>query len=385
MNIRFSLLGAALALTSAVFADVDWMVLPRYSRSGRMLLHGTRDAAFRDGQPVRIVPLVRLHTPKPENGAKYKFLRLGIVCGINEKGLACFWTNGDPTHDRNPAKKAGVLEPRAAAVAMLRHCATAKEAAAYLRRAFDRKLVCGSAIFFVADANRAQVIECSPRHFASWELARPFCIYSNCWRLPGMDDGSANPIGRATTYYEREWVVREALRGPFDERGTISVADSIRASRVNAAEANGEAFAKRRGPAQVTAAAFNRNSADSYLFEIDSEFPGELSCVYAALGPQRHTVYLPIPLAAADQLPEVLSSEQWSEQAVRLLAAANGEDPVRPELLEFERRQIADFAEARERARHLLQRDRCDEARQLLRETLARQTAETLEFLTKLQ
>ena len=41
--------------------------------------------------------------------------------------------------------------------------------------------------------------------------------------------------------------------------------------------------------------------------------------------------------------------------------------------------------EARERARHLFQRARCEEARQLLRETLARQTAETLEFLTKLQ
>ena len=385
MNTRYALLGAMLALTTAAFADVDWMVLPRYSRSGRMLVHGTRDAAFRDGKPVRIVPSVRLHTPDPENKAKYKFLRMSIISGLNEKGLAVIWTNGDPTHDRNPAKTAGVLEPRAAAVAMLRSCATAKEAAAYMRKAFDKKRVSGSAIFFVADPNHAQVIECSPRHFASWELARPFCIYSNSWKLPGMDDGSANPIGRATTYYEREWVVREALRTSFDERGSVSVADSIRASRVNAAEANGEAFAKRRGPAKVTAAAFNRNSADSYLFELDSEYPGELSCVYAALGPQRHTVYLPIPMGAADKLPEALSGEEWSGQAVRLHAAASPEDPVRPELVEFERRQLADFAGAREEARYLLQRDRCEEARQLLRETLARQTKETLEFLTKLK
>ena len=385
MNIRYAMLGAMLALTAAVFADVDWMILPKYSSSGRMLVHGARYGVSRDGkQPVRIVPKLRFSTPETDKAAKYNYLRLGSICGMNEKGLAVIWSSGNPTCDKNPKKTPGPIYT-VATVTTLRSCATAEQALKHLRGAFDKKLVSGSSILLVADPKRAFVIECSPKHFASWELPHAFCVYSNCWKLPGMDDGSVDNANRATTNFQREWAAREALKQALDEKKAISVADSIRASRLSVAEVNDKAFSKRRGWLKLTSAPYNRFSTESYLFDLDCEFPAELSCVYAALGPQRHTVYLPIPFGAADKLPEELSAPEWSDEARRLRDAAQPDDPVRPELLEFEQKQLADYAKVREEARWLLRLEKREEALKLLHDTLVRQTGETAEFLQKLK
>ena len=386
MNIRCAVFGAVLALAATAFADVDWMILPKYSSSGRMLAHGARYGVSRDGkQPVRIVPKLRFTTPQTDKSAKYKYLRCGSICGVNEKGLAIIWSSGNPTCDKNPKKKNGVYNYSLSTIATLRSCATAEQALKHLRRAFDKKLISGSSIYLVTDPKRAFVIECSPRHFASWELPHAFCVYSNCWKLPGMDDGSVDNANRATSNFQREWAAREALKQVLDEKKALSVADSIRASRLSVAEVNDKAFSKRRGWLKLTSAPYNRFSTESYLFELDCEFPAELSCVYAALGPQRHTVYLPIPFGAADQLPEVLSDKAWSDEAYRLRDAAKPEDPMRPELLEFEQKQLADFDKVREEVRWLLRLEKREEALKLLHDTLEKQTKETLEFLQKLQ
>ena len=386
MNVRNAVLGVMLALTAVAFADVDWMILPKSSSSGRMLVHGVRYGVSRDGkQPVRIAPKLKFFSPQTDKSAKYKYLRSGTIAGMNEKGLAVFWSSGNPTRDKKHKKKASTYAANMATAPILRSCATAEQAVGHMRRAFDKGLISGSSIFLVADPKRAFVIECAPRHFASWELPQAFCVYSNCWKLPGMDDGSVGTADRAANNYQREWAAREALKQALDEKKALSVADSIRASRLSVAEVNDKAFSKRRGWLKLTSAPFNRFSADGYLFELDCEFPAELSCLYAALGPQRHMVYLPIPMGAADKLPEELSSKEWSEQAVRLRDAAQPEDPVRPELLEFEQKQLADFAKVRAEARWLLRLEKREEAMKLLHDTLERQTKETQEFLTKLK
>ena len=387
MNTRFAVLGAILTLTAtAAFADVDWMILPKYSASGRMLVHAARYGVSRDGkQPVRIFPKMRFITPQTDKDAKYRYLRLGAICGLNEKGLAVAWSSGNPTRDKNPKKKSAAYASYGATATILRSCATAEQALKHMRKAFDKKLISGSSIYLVADPKRAFVIECAPKHFASWELPHAFCVYSNCWKLPGMDDASIDNANRATSNFQREWAAREALKQALDEKKALSVADSIRASRLSVAEVNDKAFSKRRGWLKLTSAPYNRFSADGYLFELDCEFPAELSCVYAALGPQRHTVYLPIPMGAADQLPEELSKPEWSEQAVRLRDASKPEDPMRPELLDFEQKQLADYAKVREEARWLLRLEKREEALKLLHDTLERQTKETQEFLSKLQ
>ena len=81
----------------------------------------------------------------------------------------------------------------------------------------------------------------------------------------------------------------------------------------------------------------------------------------------------------------MLSDKEWSDEACRLRDAAKPADPVRPELLEFENKQIADFAKVREEARWLLRLEKRDEALKLLHDTLTRQTKETSDLLKGLK
>ena len=389
-HFALSALTGTIALTAV--ADVDWMILPKYTSTGLMMIHGTRDISPKSKVP-RVYPGMRLDTPEQNKLAKYKYLRIGsskgnfCFCGMNEKGLGVIFTGGTPTSDKNPPPSPDVLPPNAATVAMLRSCATAQQAVDLMRDAFSKKLLSGSAIFLVADPNRAFVIESSPEHFASWELPHAFCAYSNSWKLPGMADGALPDAYRATNHYQREWMARERLKHAFDAKKVISVADSLAVSRTTVEEANGEAFAKQRGKAVLAKdiAPFTKRSVDSYLFELDSEFPAELSCVYAALGPARHTVYLPIPLGAADKLPKEIFMKEWVDNAYRLRDAADPAAPVRPELLEFENKLHRDYAKTRAKVRSLMRQDKFAEARKLLHATLDRQAKETFEFLNNLK
>ena len=392
---------AAVALTgilaATAVADVDWMILPKYSTSGRTLLHCTRDLTSKTAKNVLTekgalpsTPGMRLETPQSNKLVKYSYLRIGnkngfCFCGLNEKGLAVAFTGGDPTSDKNPKKDANTHTGNTATVILLRSCATAQAAVRHMQDAFKQKIISGSSIIFVADPMRAFVIECSPRHFASWELPHAFCVYSNCWKLPGMDDGSIGTATRAANNYQREWAAREVLRNAFDANKTIAVKDSLAASRINAADGNGEAYAKRRGKAKLTTAPFNPSSFDSYLFDLDPEFPDVLSCVYVAWGPWRHTVYLPIPMGAADALPKALFDEEWVKSAYRRRDAVAEDAPENEELLKFEAAQLAEFGKARSKAREMLRRDERDEAKKLLRETLEKQAEATLEFLKGLK
>ena len=379
-------------ITLTTVADVDWMILPKYTSTGLMMIHGTRDISPKSKVP-RVYPGMRLDTPEQNKLAKYKYLRIGsgngnfCFCGMNEKGLGVIFTGGTPTWDKDPSPSPSVLPPNSATVVMLRSCATARQAVDMMRRASQNRQLSGSAIFFVADPNQAFVIESAPAHFASWQLPHAFCAYSNCWKLPGMDDASLSDGYRAANNYQREWMARERLKQAFDAKKIISPADSLAVSRLTVEEANGEAFAKRRGKAVLVKdiAPFNKRSVDSYLFELDCEFPAELNCVYAALGPARHTVYLPIPLGAADKLPKEIFQKEWVDNAYRLRDAADPAAPVRPELLEFENKLHKDFAKARAKARALMRQDKFDQGRKLLRDTLERQAKETLEFLNNLK
>ena len=389
MNLKSVAITALIGtLATAAFADVDWIIKPGCSASGRMIVQGTRDAG-RGGK--RIVPGMLLGTPEGNKAVKYRFLRIGskqgfCFCGMNEKGLAIIYTGGEPSRDKNPAKVDGnTHKPHAATVIMLRSCATAEEAVRHMRNASKKRIVAGNTTYLIADPTRAFVVECSPGHFASSEIPHEFCVYSNNWRLPGMDGCSLGSAERTVFNFQREWAAREALRLAFDVRRKISVADSIRASRVSTEEANGAGFAKRRGKFRVYAAPYNSSSADSYLFELDKEFPGELSCVYAAYGPFRHTVYLPIPMGATDALPKEVTDATYLDSVYRLRDAANAADPVRPELLKFENARIAEFAKVRETARGMLRAGNREEARQLLRSTLAKQARATADFLNSLK
>ena len=380
MNFKVLTLAAAAALAPRLAADTEWLVTPQYSTSGRMMLHANRESVPRGSAPVW------MSYDAPGKGT-YGFLRIGnkggaCFAGINEKGLAAAYTTGDPSDDKRPAKSAGNWTGHAAVVISLRLSATADQARKHIHKAFRDKLISESMVVFLADPRKAVVIECSPQHYASWDLKDSYCVYSHMWKLPGMDDGSIRSTGSAEVCSLREWGVREGLRLCREANGgRISVAGSIAVSRLNAHDISAPEYEKQRGKSPVPYAPYNKRAQDSYLFELDAEYPGFLSRVYIALGPARHTVYLPIALPALKNLPpEILEPEYFRLAAARHEAAAP-DAPVNAALPEFEKKLHREFEEKSDEARMMLLAGKRDEAEKILNDLAKKQAAEALAFL----
>ena len=384
MKFRYFAIVAAAMFAMHLAADTEWMITPQYSDSGRMLLHANREGAAHKSAPIWM-------RWDPAGKGTYGFLRIGnksgaSFAGINEKGLAVAYTTGDPSDDRKPPKSSSNVGGHAAVIVSLRLSANADRARARLHKAFKDKLISESMVVFIADPRKALVIECSPQHYASWEIKDSYCVYSHMWKLPGMDDGSIRSTGSAEVCALREWGVREGLRRIRSEnKGRIPVAGSIAVSRLNAYDVSTPEYEKQRGKSPVPYAPYNKRAQDSYLFELDAEYPEFLSRVYVAFGPARHTVYLPIALPALKDLPpEILTPEYFKFAATRHNAAAP-ETPVSKELLDFEKKLHREFEEKCDEARDLLIKGKSAEAEKHLNDLARKQAAAAFAFLRDLK
>jgi hypothetical protein len=384
MKFKYLAMAVVATLAAQLAADTEWIVTPNFSASGRMLLHANRE------QAVVKCPPVWMSYDRAQKGT-YGFLRIGnkgglCFAGINEKGLAAAYTSGDPTDDRKPPRDKRNWSGHAAVVISLRLSATADQARARIHNAFKNKLINGSMVVFLADPRKAVVIECSPLHYASWDLKDSYCVYSHMWKLPGMDDGSIRSTGSVDVCTQREWGVREGLhRVRTENQGRIPVSGSIAVSRMNVNDLNGEEYEKQRGKPPVLYAPYNKRAQDSCIFELDAEYPEFLSRVYLAFGPARHTVYLPIALPALKDLPQEILDPDFFGGAMARHKAADPAAPVDPAILEFEKKLHREFEEQNDEARRLLMKGRRDEAGKLLNDLAKKQAAETLAFLRGLK
>ena len=388
MNLRtqFRILAVAAAALFAprLAADTEGMITPKYSATGRMLLHANRGAA-----PVKLPPVWMSYDPAKKG--TYGFLRIGnkdglCFAGINEKGLAAAYTTGDPTDDKRPPRDKRNWSGHAAVVISLRLSATADQARARLHKAFKDRLISESMVLFLADPRKAVVVECSPRHYASWDLKDSYCVYAHMWKLPGMDDGSIRSIASVDVCTQREWGVREGLRRVrSDNDGRIPVAGSIAVSRLNVNDLNTEEYRKQRGKPPVVQAPYQSNAQDSYLFELDAEYPEYLSRVYIAFGPARHTVYLPIALPALKDLPKEILDPEYFGGALARRNAADPATPVDEKIIAFEKKLHGEFEEQCDEARLLLMKGKRAEAEKLLNDLAHKQAAEAFEFLRGLK
>ena len=241
-------------------------------------------------------------------------------------------------------------------------------------------------VVFFADPRKAVIVECSPRHYASWDLKDSYCVYSHMWKLPGMDDGSVRSTGSVDVCTQREWGAREGLRRVRDENdGRIPVAGSIAVSRLNVNDLNADAYKKQRGKPPIVQAPHQSNAQDSYLFELDAEYPGYLSRVYVAFGPARHTVYLPLALPALKDLPKEILDPEYFRGAAARHQAADPAAPVDERIIAFEKKLRGEFEEQSDEARLLLMKGKRAEAEKLLTELAHKQAAETSEFLRGLK
>ena len=352
-------------------ADTSWIVKPAASTSGRMQLFTSRTDK----------PLPRtIKVDAPKSAKQFKSMRFGdkdrgfAFAGINTNGVAVAFIGAGPTAEKPNSPKQGehLCTGSYAVGQMLRNCKNAKQAVEVLNKAGQKGYISGAMIFLIVDPDQAFIFEGSPRHKASYRLGLNYAVYTNVWKLPGMEDASVRVPKDFPIYAQREWVAKTGIIRARKGDRKVSVPEAIAVSRLNAADAKRE---------DVASAPSEKNSIDAYLFEIDKKHPGILSCVFVAMGPQRHTVYLPVPLGAMDALPEELVSGAWAALGDGIARKAAPDDPVSDEIVELERCLHQEFNDVRYKAVQLLDEKKVDEAKALLRDTLKHQTRDVLKFM----
>ena len=368
-----ALLCAATPLASR--ADTSWIVKPAASTSGRMQLFTSRADK----------PLPRtIIIDTPKSAKQFKSMRFGdnkkgfAFAGINSRGVAVAFTGAGPTTEKPNRPKQGehLYTGYYAVGQILRNCKNAKQAVDMLNKAGQKGFIADAMIFLIADPDQAFIFEGSPRHKATYKLGLNYAVYSNVWKLPGMEDASARVPKDFPVCAQREWVAKTGIIRARKGDRKVSIPEAIAVSRLNAADAKRE---------DVASAPSEKNTIDAYLFEIDKKHPGILSCVYVAMGPQRHTVYLPVPLGALDALPPELVNGEWATLGDEAAKKSTPETPVSDDITELERCIFQEFNDIRYKAGQLLDENKTDEAKTLLRDTLKSQTKEVLKFMQEHQ
>ena len=210
-----------------VVGDTTWLI--RGGAAQRAIIHTCREA--KDQRQFQI--------EYKDGSLVVKDARGNCFAALNKYGVAAAFSEGDPNTDAEPAQP---LAGSQVVTALAASSKTAEQALAEVRKIFDAGRISGGQILFIADAKRAFVVECSPRHFAAQELTRAFCVYANSWKLPGMDETSSASSKRAYTVYQKEWTARELLRRALTAHHGITVADTIAVSRFDKDDVNTDEF-----------------------------------------------------------------------------------------------------------------------------------------------
>jgi dipeptidase len=381
---KIGFVSTALAVLAAAAcparACTSWVILPEASRSGNMIIQKVLDNPYSPlDADFRVAP----------NG--WRWLRIGRYGGpsvaINEKGVAITTNTGD--HWSPAARKLDDerhwFDSFGLEWQVVKNCATAEEGVEALKNLarnglfnYSRGRSNMGTNVLVADAKRAFALELATGYCEAAELTCGMHVIANAWRLPGGESISISSMTDTITNRTRDACARKALQegmidGKYTLRGCFAASRMVR----------GRKYAERYVFVPGSRKARNM-SLLSGCFEIDAEFPACLSCAYTALGPPRHTVFLPIPMAVR-QLPDKMRDGRWAQMAFDHQEAFGPEHGDLRKIVELEDRFLTEFAATREEARRLLKAGKKDEAVKLLNNTFERHYAEADAVLTELQ
>ena len=363
---------ATVCFAANASACTSWMIHPSASASGMMLVQKCRDS--------RVTPL-DADIRRTRHGVKW--MRIGMfkhvpLFAANERGLIAIMNDGDDLTLKHPDKEyPDINDARmwTACAEMMRQmmdqCTTAEEATR-LTLHFCRSRLQGGrgGTMFIADTKRGFMIDLGPGYAEAQELTGGMIIITNCMHLPGIEEFSIKGVGGTRSDRSREANTRAELRKRrVNEKYTVK--GTMEVSRLLCKDNMLEKYPCRR------------NSLGGVCFEIDPEFPAELTTAYIALGPQQHTVYLPTPMALK-QLPKEIVDSSWADMAYKIREKVGYDHKYIARFDAFEERILAEYEQVRREARALLKDGKKAEAVKLLTDCYQRQYAEGLKLLREL-
>ena len=362
----FSLVGAAFSAD----ACTSWVLHRSCTKNGRMILQKCRDSfPSRLDADIRVAP----------NG--WRWMRIGSYqhypnFGMNEKGVAITMNDGDQTDVKHPGKGRAGMSAAITIRMVVTNCETAEQAVEMIKHVGRTGIKLGSnASYLIADPKHAYLIDLAHGYAEVKQISGGSIVISNTWHLPGGEEISVKTLSSGRSDRAREANTRMALQKK-QKRGKYTVRGSFDVSRMACGKLHKERFPYRVGKG-------GGNSLGCSCFELDGEFPAYLSYAYIALGPQQHTIYLPVPMSLG-QLPDKLRDGSWAMLAYDLRAKVGTNPKYLAEISALEDQFLAEVEANRVKARELLKAGSRDEAAKLLNDAFARHYAAADALLTRL-
>ena len=349
----------------------SWIITPEISSTGACMVQKNRDYK---GQNLLSARLFRAMP------GKYKIITVndlwssGAGAVMNEKGLMIVQNDGSNVlqSDWFPSKVniGSIFTLRYVA----EHCADLDEAVAMMKKLHRLGLVRSISLYLLADPERGMIFEATPRHFSCSEVNFSFEVRANNYLLPGMRGSVAQKRDAFLNGANRRYAASEFLRKVVENKGKVAPFDLMQLARFRE-----PGIEKKYDYRSVC----YKYSLASTMFVPDRQFPDYLSVTFVALGPQRHTVFLPIPMGLS-AIPESLANGDWGTKAIKLSEKLPLDHHKLPEFEAVETRFIDEFFAAREAARKLLLTGKRQDAVKLLDELFRRQYAQAQEFLNRI-
>ena len=346
----------------------SWIITPDVSATGACMVQKNRDYK---GQNLLSA---RLYRAEP---GKYKVITVndlwssGAGAVMNEKGLMIVQNDGSSVLKQELPNRSITV----GCIFMLRHiaehCANLDEAVAMLKKFYRTGLGRSSSIYLLADLDSGAIIETTGKHLAYAEVNFSYEVRANNYLLPGMRSTVNKTRDAFLNGANRRYAASEFLRKVVADKGKIAPFDLMRLARFR--QPGIEKTYKYRSVC-VNA------SLASTMFVPDRQFPEYLSVAFVALGPQRHTVFLPIPMGLS-AMPESLINGDWGSKALALSNVLPLDHKHLPEFETVETRFIDEFFAAREQARMLLVSGKRPEAVKLLDKVFRKQYGEAKQIL----
>ena len=368
-KIAFCIFASAAGVMAAE-ACTSWVIHSSATKTGRMMVNKCRD-----NTPGR----VNADIVKSPRG--WRILRLGEYpiwagFGMNEKGVVVACNDGDALTVAHRRGEHVQINSPAILSQVLAECDNAYDGAVLYRdhcRAFRRPSGGtrnhGSTLL-VADPKRAFIVDVGAGYGEIKEVTNGLFVYSNKMHLPGNEYISCCLLGGFLSDRARESNTRKVMN-QYREDGKITLNGVIRAGRAKCGQELKDKYP------------FRAISLGGTCFDLDPEFPAYLNTAYAAIGPQQHTVYLPIPMALK-KMPEKIRGGKWGDRAFEFRKKCGDDHPGLQALYDFEAKIFPEYDQVREEARKLLREGKQDEAVKLLNECFERQFKAADEFLDKL-
>ena len=358
-NAKKLLLAVAALVCGAAVACTSFAVHPTVSETGRMLLQKCRDSSL--GRPDAAMMTT---------ASGRRWMRIGSNGGamfaMNDRGVAITVNTGNklagPTIPRQASTHSVSLFAR-----VMEECSTAKDGIPLIERHFRNP----AGIYMIADAKRAFLVESGAGYGEHTEISGGILVVANEMHLPGVEEYNTSTERGGARQRAREANTRAALKRGRNKAGKYTRRGMFAASRIPC------------GTTVRTQNVFRRmsksgvGSVSAVCFEPDPEFPEYLSTAYIALGPQRHTVYLPCPMAL-EQFPAKMRDGRWSAAAVSLRARQGEANPLLPRIVALEDELLTEYDRVREEAR------RTAEAKKLLNDCFAGAFAKAEALMTEL-